>query len=102
MPPKTGNHQHGRTRRGKTYVLPEVKDWHQHCGIAIPASAKRLLAEPIQVTYRMYRGKVPGRRPDIGNIEKMLDDMLERCGVVLDDRWIERRVESGWAFDDNG
>jgi len=90
-PPLTGNHQHGRTRSGGTYLRAEIKAWREQvaweavrCGVtgAFPAKAK------LQAEYRCF--PPPKARPDGGNLEKVISDALQHAGVVASDNRIKR------------
>ena len=98
-PPLTGNHQHGRARNGRTYLLPEVKTWREQVaweakryGVAgvIPARTK------LRAEYLCF--PPPDARADGGNLEKVISDALQHADVVKNDYWIKRCT---WEVFDN-
>ncbi len=84
--PPSGNHQHGRTKAGKTYLKASTKTYRNDVGWLakrIDTFGTRRIALHIQVFAPDKRAR------DLDNLVKSAQDALMHAGVFKDDSQID-------------
>jgi len=87
-----------RSTRKQTgvYLSAEGRGWHEEAAMEINIQRVPRMLPPYRVEYAA--GRPDKRRRDIGNIEKILSDRLQKSEVITDDREISD-MRLLWADD---
>lgn len=87
-----------RSTRKQTgvYLSAEGKGWHDEAALEINLQRVPHMTPPYRVEYAA--GRPDNRRRDIGNIEKILSDRLQKSEVIGDDKDIHD-MRLLWADD---
>jgi len=83
------------TKSGGVYSSKEYKDWAMHTGWVL---AGQLNGKSIKGKYTLEINAVKPdkRRRDLGNLEKAISDILEKCGVIEND-YLCQEIHLKWV-----
>lgn len=96
-PPSANHYRKRDSRRNRDYLTPEANAYcllvacrvHQHVRIDTPCRQTIMVNPPDRI------------KRDLTNIEKVLNDALQKCGLLADDRLIyDHRIM--WQIDKDG
>lgn len=86
--PPSDNAAH-RTGQGRRYSAAAYKAWQDEAGKTLMVARSQGLVKPIREGWFHVEIQAPaGMRADTPNINKAVHDLLHRCGVTPDDRWM--------------
>lgn len=85
LPPKTANRQHGAKRNGGRFLLREMTLWRECVARAVAGGPRFHGGEYLLFMILCFPDK---RRRDTSNYLKVVEDALQRAGVLDDDNRI--------------